>query len=215
MRLVHWARMAIYKVAVVVGSIREESLNRRIARAMCAATPDSLECKTVGIADLPLYDPDLDDDPPEAWIRFRDEIASSQGVLFVTPEYNRSIPGALKNALDVGSRPYGKSVWAKKPAAVATASPSGIGGFGANHHLRQCAVFLDMPMMQQPEAYFGHVSDDKFAADGSISDEGLRKVVGAFGEAFAGWVDLIHKGRDLLACDPAGSGGEPSAPRAS
>ncbi len=212
----HWARMAMYTVAVVVGSIREGSLNRKIARAICAAPPDSLEYKTVEIGDLPLYDPDLDQRPPEAWIRFREEIASSQGVLFVTPEFNRSIPGALKNAIDVGSRPYGQSVWAKKPAAVATASPSGIGGFGANHHLRSCAVFLDMPMMQQPEAYFGGVSDDKFAADGGIADEGLRKVVGTFGQAFAGWVDLIHRGRELLVSDPAGSGGEPSAaPRAS
>ncbi|MDQ3478024.1 MAG: NAD(P)H-dependent oxidoreductase, partial [Pseudomonadota bacterium] len=157
--------MAIYNVAVVVGSNRAGSLNRKIARAMCAATPDSLACRIVEIGDLPLYDPDLDENPPAPWTRFRDEIASSQGVLFVTPEYNRSIPGPLKNALDVGSRPYGQSVWAKKPAAVATASPGGIGGFGANHHLRQCAVFLDMPMMQQPEAYFGGVSDDKFAAD--------------------------------------------------
>ncbi|MBA3526059.1 MAG: NAD(P)H-dependent oxidoreductase [Sphingomonas sp.] len=207
--------MAIYNVAVVVGSIRESSLNRKIARAMCAATPDSLACRIVEIGDLPLYDPDLDENPPAPWTRFRDEIASSQGVLFVTPEYNRSIPGPLKNALDVGSRPYGQSLWAKKPAAVATASPGVVGGFGANHHLRQCAVFLDMPMMQQPEAYFGGVSDDKFAADGTISDQGLRNVVGSFGQAFAGWVDLIHKGRNLLACDPSGSDGErPAVPLA-
>ena len=119
--------MAIYKVAVVVGSIRAGSLNRKVAHAMCGATPDSLACRIVEIDDLPLYDPDLDADPPAAWTRFREEIACSQGVLFVTPEYNRSMPGALKNAIDVGSRPYGASVWAKKPAAVATASPSGIG----------------------------------------------------------------------------------------
>lgn len=204
--------MARYRIAVLVGSIRSDSLNRKIARAMCAATPDSLDCRIVEIGDLPLYDPDRDGDPPGAWTRFRDEIAASQGVLFVTPEYNRSIPGALKNAIDVGSRPYGESVWAKKPAAVATASPGGIGGFGANHHLRQACVFLDMPMMQQPEAYFGGVSDARFAADGGIADEGLRKIVEAFGQAFAGWVDLIHKGRHLLACDPAGSDGTHPAP---
>ncbi|MBA3511567.1 NAD(P)H-dependent oxidoreductase [Sphingomonas sp.] len=208
--------MTRYRIAVVVGSIREASLNRKIAQAMCAATPDSLDCRIVEIADLPLYDPDLDDNPPDAWIRFRDDIACSQGVLFVTPEYNRSMPGPLKNAIDVGSRPYGESVWAKKPAAVATASPGGIGGFGANHHLRQSAVFLDMPMMQQPEAYFGGVSDDKFADDGSIADEGLRKIAESFGHAFAGWIDLIHKGRHLLACDPAGSDGErPAIPLSS
>jgi chromate reductase len=205
--------MAIYNVAVVVGSIRSASLNRKIARAICAATSDSLACRIVEIGDLPLYDPDRDQDPPPAWTRFREEIAGSQGVLFVTPEYNRSLPGALKNALDVGSRPYGSSVWAKKPAAVATASPGGVGGFGSNHHLRQCAVFLDMPMMQQPEAYFGGVSDDKFTADGSIADPGLREVARDFGQAFAGWVDLIHRGRHLLASDPSGSDGErPAAP---
>ncbi len=200
-----------YTIAGVVGSIREDSLNRKIAGAMCAATPDSLDCRIVEISGLPLYDPDLDGNPAEAWLRFREEIAGSQGVLFVTPEYNRSIPAALKNAIDVGSRPYGQSVWAKKPAAVATASPGGIGGFGANHHLRQCCVFLDMPMMQQPEAYFGGVSDDKFGPDGTIADEGLRKIAEGFGQAFAGWVDLIHKGRHLLASDPAGSDGERAA----
>jgi len=205
--------MTRHPIALVVGSIRKDSLNRKVARAMCAAAPGSLDCRFVEIADLPLYDPDLDDDPPAPWRRFREEIAACDGVLFVTPEYNRSLPGALKNALDIGSRPYGQSVWAKKPAAVATASPGNIGGFGANHHLRQCCVFLDMPMMQQPETYLSHVSDDKFAPDGSIADPKLAELLNRLGSAFAGWVDLIHAGRAALAPDPAGSTGErPAVP---
>lgn len=199
--------MSRHRIAIIVGSIREGSLNRKVARAICGSVPESLNCNIVEIADLPLYDPDLDDDPqPEAWVRFRREIADADGVLFVTPEYNRSIPGALKNAIDVGSRPYGKSVFAKKPAAIVTASPSALGGFGCNHHLRQCCVFLDMPTMQQPEAYLSHVSDDKFNDDGSVSDDGLSKLLVRLGEAFAGWVDLIRAGRAALAPDPSGSG---------
>lgn len=193
-------RMTKHRIAIIVGSIREGSLNRKVARAVCASVPDSLECHIVEIADLPLYDPDLDKDPqPEPWKRFRAEIGEADGVLFVTPEYNRSIPGALKNAIDVGSRPYGRSVFSKKPAAIVTASPGALGGFGCNHHLRQCCVFLDMPTMQQPEAYLGGVSDDKFAADGSVTDAGLAKLLTKLGQAFAGWVQLIHAGRAALA----------------
>lgn len=192
--------MAQHKIAIIVGSIREGSLNRKVAKAICGSVPESLECHIIEIADLPLYDPDLDDDPqPEAWVRFRREIAECDGVLFVTPEYNRSIPGALKNAIDVGSRPYGKSVFSKKPAAIVTASPGALGGFGCNHHLRQCCVFLDMPTMQQPEAYLGGVSDEKFGPDGSVTDESLAKLLGKLGQAYAGWVDLIHAGRAALA----------------
>ena len=192
--------MTKHRIAIIVGSIREGSLNRKVARAICGSVPDSLDCRIVEIADLPLYDPDLDNDPqPEPWKRFRGEIADADGVLFVTPEYNRSIPGALKNAIDVGSRPYGRSVFSKKPAAIVTASPGALGGFGCNHHLRQCCVFLDMPTMQQPEAYLGHVSDDKFAADGTVTDESLAKLLTKLGQAFAGWVQLIHAGRAALA----------------
>ncbi len=198
--------MPSHNIAIVVGSIRKGSLNRKVAQAMCGASPD-LACHIVGIADLPIYDPDLDDSPPAPWQRFREEIAGADGVLFVTPEYNRSIPGVLKNAIDVGSRPYGSSVFAKKPAAIVTASPSSLGGFGCNHHLRQCCVFLDMPTMQQPEAYLGHVSDDKFGPDGAVTDESLGKLLATLGEAFAGWVGLIKVGRAALAPDPAGSGG--------
>ena len=134
--------MEKHKIAILVGSLREGSVNRKVAQTMCAIRDDSLDCTIVEIGDLPLYDPDIDNDPPAAWTRFRDEVRGADGILFVTPEYNRGIPGALKNAIDVGSRPYGKSVFAKKPAAVVTASPGGVGGFGANHQLRQSCVFL-------------------------------------------------------------------------
>ena len=126
--------------------------------------------------------------------------------MFVTPEYNRTIPGALKNAIDVGSRPYGKSAWEKKPAAIVTASPGAIGGFGCNHALRQACVFLDMPMMQQPEAYLGGVTDKSFAEDGSIADPALAKVVKRLATAFGDWVGLIKSGRAALAGDPAHQG---------
>lgn len=199
--------MSHHRIAIIVGSIRKGSLNRRLAKAICGCAPDSLDCRIVEIADLPLYDPDLDEDAPAPWRRFRDEVRDCNGVLFVTPEYNRSLPGALKNAVDVGSRPYGQSVFAKKPAAIVTASPGATGGFGANHHLRQCCVFLDMPVMAQPEAYLGHVSDGKFTDEGGIADESLVTLIDKLGKAFAGWVDLIHAGRAALAPDSAGAAG--------
>lgn len=195
--------MAKHKIAIIVGSIRAGSLNRKVATAIKQSFPDSLEGRFVEIADLPHYDPDCDNQTIEPWERFRSEIGECDGVLFVTPEYNRSIPGVLKNAVDIGSRPYGKSVFNKKPAAIVTASPSALGGFGANHHLRQCCVFLDMPMMQQPEAYLGHVSDDKFGEDGSVTDKDLGKLLESLGKAFAGWVQMISAGRDALAPDPS------------
>ena len=120
-------------------------------------------------------------------MEFRDKIRSSDAVLFVTPEYNRSVPGVLKNALDVGSRPYGKSVWNGKPGAVVSASPGAIGGFGANHHLRQSLVFLNVPAMQQPEAYLGG-ADKFFDADGKLTNDGTRDFLKKFMEAYADWV---------------------------
>jgi len=195
-----------HRIAVLVGSIRKDSLNRKLAKAICAAASDKLDGQFLTIHDLPLYDPDLDQDPPEQYVRLRRELSECDGVLFVTPEYNRGIPAALKNAIDVASRPYGKSAWAKKPAAVITGSPGGLGGFGCNHQLRQCCVFLDMPVMQQPEAYIGGISDEKFGPNGQIADPDLAKLVKTIGEAFAAWVQLIHAGRAALQPDPSGAG---------
>jgi chromate reductase len=187
-----------HNIAIIVGSLRKQSVNRKIARTMCAIRDDHLDCTIVEIGDLPLFNQDIEASPPAEWLRFREQIAAVDGILFVTPEYNRGIPGALKNAIDVGSRPYGKSVFARKPAAIVTASPGGIGGFGCNHQLRQCCVFLDMPVMQQPEAYLGHVTDDSFDADGQLKDGPLKDVVTRLAHAFADWVDLIVRGRAAL-----------------
>src|SRR3954467_8291714 len=145
----------IRKVATLVGSLRRGSLNRRAARAIAALAPADLSFEEVEIGALPLYNEDLEKDPPAQWTAFRERMNGADAVLFVTPEYNRSVPGLLKNAIDVGSRPYGKSVWSGKPAAVVSVSPGAIGGFGANQHLRQSFVFLNVPCMQQPEAYLG------------------------------------------------------------
>ncbi|KQY89862.1 NADPH-dependent FMN reductase [Brevundimonas sp. Root1423] len=200
--------MTRHKIAIVVGSLRKDSINRKIARSICAFSSDMLDCNLVEIGDLPLYDQDSDaGPPPPAFVRFRQEIAAADGVLFCTPEYNRGVPGVLKNAIDVGSRPWGQSVWDKKPAAIVSASPGAIGGFGANHQLRQACVFLNMPLMQQPEAYLGGVTDDKFDADGCLHDGPLKDVVITLAGAFSNWVDIIVRGRRLLAEDSAHAGG--------
>jgi len=192
-----------HNIAIIVGSLRKDSLNRRVARSICSFAGDILDCGIVEIGDLPLYNQDLDTDPPEQWTRFRQTIAAADGVLFCSPEYNRGIPGVLKNAIDVGSRPYGQSVFDKKPGAIVTASPGSIGGFGANHQIRQAAVFLNMPIMQQPEAYFGHVSDDSFDESGCLKDGPLKDLVMVIAGSFANWVDMIHTSRRLLAEDSA------------
>jgi chromate reductase len=190
--------MTKHKVAIIVGSLREGSINRKVAKSMCAIASDKLDCTIVEIGDLPLYNQDLDSSPPEAWVRFRNEVKAADGVLFVTPEYNRSVPGVLKNAIDVGSRPYGRSVWDRKPAAIVSASPGAIGGALANHQLRQACVFLNMPVMQQPEAYLGNVTDDSFGADGLLVDGPLKQVVTKLAHAFAEWVGMIHDARAHL-----------------
>lgn len=186
--------MTHHRIAIVVGSLRRDSINRKIAQAIAKAAGDRLDCRFVEIGDLPLFSQDLEASPPEQWVRFRDEIAAADAVLFATPEYNRSVPGVLKNAIDVGSRPYGQSKWAGKPAAIVSASPGAIGGFGANHHLRQSCVFLDMPVMQQPEAYLGHVGEAAFNADGSLAEGPLKEVVGKFALAFVDWVERLVPG---------------------
>ena len=192
-----------YKIAIIVGSLREGSINRKVARSICALRGDNLDCSMIEIGDLPLYNQDLDANPPEQWRRFRQQIGSADGILFCSPEYNRGIPGVLKNAIDVGSRPYGQSVFDKKPGAIVTASPGSIGGFGANHQIRQAAVFLNMPVMQQPEAYLGHVSDDSFDESGCLKEGPLKEIVQGLAHAFHDWVDMIHRSRQLLAEDSA------------
>ena len=176
-------------VAVIVGSLRKDSWNRKMAKALMALAPESLTPEIVEIGGLPLYSEDLETGlPPLAWQEFRQMIAASDGVLFVTPEYNRSVPAALKNAIDVGSRPYGKSVWNGKPGAVMSVSPGAIGGFGANHHLRQSLVFLNVPAMQQPDVYIGNVAS-LFDESGNVTSDPFREFALKFMKAFADWVE--------------------------
>lgn len=175
-------------VSVVVGSLRKGSYSRKLALALIEIAKPALDLRIVEIGDLPLYNEDTEADPPQAWKAFRDAIRPVDGVLFVTPEYNRSIPGCLKNAIDVGSRPYGSSVWSGKPCAVISNSPGAIGGFGANHHLRQCLVFLDMPVMQQPEAYIS-ASNKLVGDDGKITDDSKREFLAKVMKSFAQWVE--------------------------
>jgi chromate reductase len=190
--------MAERSIAVVVGSLRADSINRKLAHELVRLAPAGLDFSFIEIGGLPLYNQDLDAAPPPAWEAFRAELRPRDAVLFVTPEYNRSIPGVLKNAIDVGSRPYGHSAWARKPGAIVTASPGALGGFGSNHHLRQSCVFLDMPVMAQPEAYLGHFGD-AFGEDGRLKDEKLAGFLGSFMAAFADWVEKILRGPGDLA----------------
>ncbi len=182
--------MSKFAVAVLVGSLRRESLSRKMARALARLAPETLELDIAEIGELPLYNQDLDAAPPAPWSAFRDRIRAADAVLFVTPEYNRSVPAALKNALDVGSRPYGHSVWSGKPGAIVSVSPGAIGGFGANHHLRQSLVFLNVPAMPQPEAYIGG-ADKLFDADGALANAGTADFLQKFMAAYAGWAANI------------------------
>ncbi|MEN6466433.1 MAG: NAD(P)H-dependent oxidoreductase [Syntrophaceae bacterium] len=177
------------RIAVFVGSLRKGSYNRKMANALVDIAPETLKLEIIEIGGLPLYNQDFDDEgrPHSTWRSFRELVRTFDGFLFVTPEYNRSVPAVLKNAIDVGSRPYGQSVWSGKPGAVVSVSPGAIGGFGANHHLRQSMVFLDVPMMQQPEAYMGGAAGI-FDAEGGIADVTVRGFLVKFMDAFAGWV---------------------------
>jgi len=178
-------------VVVLVGSLRKASFTRRIAQALIALAPPTLACRIVEIGDLPLYTEDLDATPPAAWTRFREEIRMADAVLITTPEYNRSVPGGLKNAIDVGSRPDYPSPWDGLPTAVVSVSPYKLGGFGANHHIRQSLVFLNMPVMQQPEAYIGEAAA-MFDDSGETSANGrafLERVI----HGFADWAILTGR----------------------
>ena len=178
-----------YDVAVVVGSLRKESFSRKLALALAKLAPANLKLEIVEIGALPLYNQDDEAAPPAASAAFKARIQKADAVLFVTPEYNRSVPGVLKNAIDTGSRPYGKSAWDGKPAAVVSNSPGALGGFGANHALRQSLVFLNMPTLQQPEAYVGNVSQLFDATPGNITNEQTREFLTKLMATFAAWIE--------------------------
>ena len=174
-------------VAVLVGSLRKESFSRKVANAVVALAPDTLKLEIAEIGALPLYNQDDDANPPAASAAFKARIQAAGAVLFVTPEYNRSVPGVLKNALDIASRPYGKSAWDGKPGAVISVTPGGQGAFGANHHLRQSLVFLNVPAMQQPEAYIGG-ADKLFGEDGSLTNPATQEFMTKYLAAFEQWI---------------------------
>lgn len=182
--------MANKRIAVFVGSLRKESYTRKIAKALMSEMPDNFTAEEVDIGDLAIYNQDFDDEGniPSSWSVFREKVKGFDAVLFVTPEYNRSAPAVLKNALDVGSRPYGKSVWDGKPGAVVSVSPGGLSAFGANHHLRQSLVFLNVPTMQQPEAYIGNAAS-LFDANGTLANEDTRKFLHKIMSSFAAWIN--------------------------
>jgi len=181
-----------YSVAIVVGSLRKDSFNRKIAHTFIKVAPATLKPEIVEIRDLTFFNQDIEADPPASWVAFKSKIKAADAVLFVTPEYNRSMPGVLKNAIDIASRPYGQSVWNGKPAGIISGSIGAVGGFGANHHLRQSLTYLNMPAMQQPEAYLGSLAECVDAKGELI--ERTRQFIATFAEAFAGWVaQHIHR----------------------
>jgi chromate reductase len=179
--------MMAYRIAMIVGSLRRDSFNRQLAESLAQMAPQGLEFAPVRIDDLPLYNQDDDANQAESVRRLKGEIAAAQGVLFVTPEYNRSIPGVLKNAIDHGSRPYGQSVWAGKPAALVGISVGAIGTAVAQHHLLSVMHYLDMITLGQPEIYLQH-KPGFFADGGGIANEGTKQFLQQFLDRFAAWV---------------------------
>ena len=184
--------MPTHKIAIIVGSLREGSINRKIARSICALRDDHLDCSMVEIGDLPLFNQDLEASPPAAVTRIKGQIDGADGVLIVTPEYNRSIPGVLKNALDWASRPYGKNSFSGKPTAGIGASGGAIGTAAAQQHLRSILAYLNVVLMGQPEAYIqfkqGLVDDQH-----NVTDESVRKFLQTYVDAFAAWVERYAK----------------------
>lgn len=176
-------------IGVFVGSMRRASYSKQIARCLADMMPEGWNVRFIRIDDLPLFNQDFEEDgtTPQAYTRYREEVKALDAFLFVTPEYNRSVPAVLKNALDVGSRPYGQNCFDGKPAAIVSVSPGRTGGFGANHHLRQVMVFLNIYVMQQPEAYVGGV-DAMLAEDGTLKDAKSRDYLQNIAGAFADWV---------------------------
>ena len=184
--------METLKIGVIVGSLRKGSYTRMIAKTLMGLAPSSVSMEIVEIGDLVLYNQDFDDEGkvPEAWTSFREKIARLDAVLFATPEYNRSFPAAMKNALDVGSRPYVKNVWFGKPGAVISVSPSPLGGVASNQHLRQPLTLLGIPVMQQPEAYVGNAAS-LFDDEGVLTNEKSREFLQKYMDAFILWIAKI------------------------
>jgi len=178
--------MSQYPIAVVVGSLRRDSFNRKLATGLAKLAPAEFAFSQVRIDDLPLYNQDDDGSPAESVKRLKAEITAARGVLFVTPEYNRSIPGVLKNAIDHASRPYGQSAWKGKPAGVIGISVGAIGTAVAQQQLRAILGYLDMPTLGQPEVYL-QMKEGFFDADGGVG-EGSRKFLQGWMDRYVDWV---------------------------
>lgn len=181
--------MSEVKVAVIVGSLRRESINRRLAHAIATLAPRQMSFRSIEIGDLPLYNQDDDPHPAPEVMRLKQQIATAHGVIFVTPEYNRGLPGVLKNALDHGSRPYGRGVWAGKPAGIMGASTSHTGTAAAQQQLRAILGTLDMPTLGQPELLF-HVQEGTFDRHGHFADAVVGGRVSTWLERYLSWVKL-------------------------
>ncbi len=175
-----------YRIAVVVGSLRRDSYNRQLARALERMAPEDFVLTELRIDDLPLYNQDDDSNQADAVRRLKTEVAGAQGVLFVTPEYNRSVPGVLKNAIDHVSRPYGQSAWAGKPAGIIGVSVGAPGTCMAQQHLRNVLAYLDMPTLAQPEAFI-QAKDGLFTEDGQVG-EASRQFVQSWLDRYVAWV---------------------------
>lgn len=180
-----------WRIGVIAGSLRRVAYSRSLARTLFDIAPATLALSMIEIGDLPLYNQDLEtDSPPAAWTRFRNEVISSDAVLFVTPEYNRSIPGALKNALDVGSRPRGKSAWSGKPAGVMSITPGALGAMAAHHHLRQVLCAVNLAAMPHPEVYLPNAAK-LFDSEGRLANDDTRAFLAQFFVAFEAWVSTF------------------------
>lgn len=184
--------MSKKNIGVIVGSTRKEAYSLAMAKAVSGLMPEGFNMELVKIDHLPLYNQDYDDggSPPPEYEEFREKIGGCDGFLFITPEHNRSFPAALKNALDIASRPYGHGAWAGKPGAVISVSPGKSGAFGANHHLRQVMTCLDIYTMQQPEAYIGNV-DSIFDSKGNIQGDSTRAFLKGIADSFGQWVNRL------------------------
>jgi chromate reductase, NAD(P)H dehydrogenase (quinone) len=180
------------KVGVIVGSLRKEAFTRLMAHALPELAPPSLSLAEIEIGALPLYNQDLEtESPPPAWTAFRSQVKACDAILFLTPEYNRSMPGALKNAMDVGSRPWGHSAWNGKPAAVISMSPGALGGMAANHHLRQVLMAVNLSVMPYPEAYLFAVAS-LFNDSGRLVSEETRQFLSTFLQSFEQWIRKVQ-----------------------
>lgn len=184
--------MSKYVIGVLVGSLRKDSYSLKIAKELMAIEPEALSLKLIDISNLPMFNQDLEAMPPKEWVQFKENVKAVDGLLFITPEYNRSVPAVLKNAIDVGSRPYGDNSWNGKPAGIVSVSIGTISGFGANLHLRQSLTFINALAMAQPEAYIGNATE-LFNEKGELSNDRTKNLLKKYIEAFEKWVATIAK----------------------